>query len=208
MFHSSNPASQTWMETLGEVILASGSPRRKELLQNVGLPFVVEVSGCDETPILGESATQMVERLALVKAKAVAETKKSALVLGADTTVCIDGESLGKPDNQEHAIEMISQIQGRTHEVLGGVALVSIDRNIEIVRSFRTEVTMRPMSTEEIRWYVMTGEPMDKAGSYAIQGIGLQYVESIRGSYTNVVGLDIPQVMSLLKEVSAKSGHR
>jgi septum formation protein len=205
MSQTLNTSAQPWMEKLGEVILASGSPRRKELLQNVGLPFVVEVSGCDETPIVGESAIQMVERLALVKAEAVAKIRRTAIVLGADTTVCIDGETLGKPDNQEHAISMISQIQGRTHEVLGGVAILSAARNIQVVRSFRTEVTMRPMSIEEIRWYVTTGEPMDKAGSYAIQGIGLQYVESIRGSYTNVVGLDIAQVMGMLKEISEKA---
>jgi len=177
------------------IILASSSPRRKELLSQAGVEFAIVVSGCDETPIPGEGVQEMVERLAVVKAQAVANSHKDAIVIGADTTVWIDGQSLGKPTSPEEACEMLRQIQGRTHEVWGGIAILHHGRGIHKVWSHTTRVTMAEMNEGAIARYVSSGEPMDKAGSYAIQGLGLQFVESIDGSYSNVVGLNITALM-------------
>ncbi len=187
------------------IILASSSPRRKDLLSQAGVVFSIVVSGCDETPVPGESPREMVERLAVVKAAVVADQNTGAFVIGADTTVCIDGEVLGKPESFEQACEMLRKIQGRTHEVLGGIAILNRTLNIERVWSHSTKVTMAPMSEEVIARYVQSGEPMDKAGSYAIQGLGLQFVESVEGSYSNVVGLNISALMAELVTLGAHS---
>jgi septum formation protein len=193
------------------VILASASPRRLELLTQAGVKFEVIVPGVDETPLKDESPQAMVERLAALKAGAVAATRPDALVIGADTTVYIDGVSLGKPGSDEEAYEMLGMIQGRTHQVWGGIAVIrsgipmqggtSTSGCISRVWSHVTEVTMRQMSSAQIKEYVATREPLDKAGSYAIQGIGLQYVDSIKGSYSNVVGLNIASLMGVLREL-------
>ncbi len=187
------------------IILASSSPRRKELLSQAGVAFTIVVSGCDETPVPGESAQEMVERLAVVKAAVVAEQHLTAYVIGADTTVCIDGEVLGKPESVEDACSMLRKIQGRTHEVLGGIAIINRSKGLEKRWSHSTKVTMAPMSEDVIARYVRSGEPMDKAGSYAIQGLGLQFVDSVEGSYSNVVGLNIS---ALMVELVALGAHR
>jgi septum formation protein len=189
--------------TASSIILASSSPRRKELLSQAGVTFSIVVSGCDETPVTGESAQEMVERLAVVKAAVVAEQHPTAYVIGADTTVCIDGEVLGKPESFEEACSMLRKIQGRTHEVLGGIAIINRSKGLEKRWSHATKVTMAPMSEEVIARYVRSGEPMDKAGSYAIQGLGLQFVDSVEGSYSNVVGLNISALMVELVELGA-----
>lgn len=188
-----------------QIILASSSPRRKELLSQAGVDFKIIVSGCDETPVPGESVKEMVERLAVVKAAVVADQYPAAFVIGADTTVWIDDQSLGKPASVEEAHSMLGQIQGRTHEVWGGVAILNREKGIERVWSHSTRVAMSPMSPETISRYVSSGEPMDKAGSYAIQGLGLQFVESIEGSYSNVVGLNITSLMRELVAIGAHS---
>lgn len=186
-----------------QIVLASSSPRRRELLEQAGVVFSVVVSGCDETPVSGESPQQMVERLALAKASTVADNHQSSLVIGADTTVCIDGEALGKPETSKEAEAMLAKIAGRTHQVWGGVALVHRDLNLRQVWSHVTEVTMAPMSADTIARYVKSGEPMDKAGAYAIQGLGLQFVDRIQGSYSNVVGLNISALIERLKGLGA-----
>jgi septum formation protein len=145
----------------------------------------------------------MVERLALVKAEAVAVSHPDAFVIGADTTVEVDGESLGKPESPEDACRMLGMIQGRSHNVWGGIAVLHRGRQISRIWSHVTEVHMRSMTAREIARYVETGEPMDKAGSYAIQGIGLQFVDSVQGSYSNVVGLNIAALMLALVEIEA-----
>ncbi|MEY4669578.1 MAG: hypothetical protein RL518_2277 [Pseudomonadota bacterium] len=187
------------------IILASSSPRRKELLSQAGVSFAVVVSGCDETPVPGESAQEMVERLAVIKAAVVADQHPNAYVIGADTTVCIDGEVLGKPESFDEACSMLRKIQGRTHEVLGGIAIINRSQGLEERWSHSTRVTMAPMNEEVIARYVRSGEPMDKAGSYAIQGLGLQFVESVEGSYSNVVGLNIS---ALMVKLIALGAHR
>lgn len=187
------------------IILASSSPRRKELLSQAGVSFTIVVSGCDETPVPGESAQEMVERLAVVKSAVVADQHPNSYVIGADTTVCIDGEVLGKPESFEEACSMLRKIQGRTHEVLGGIAIINRSQGLEKRWSHSTKVTMAPMSEEVIARYVRSGEPMDKAGSYAIQGLGLQFVDTVEGSYSNVVGLNIS---ALMVELVALGAHR
>jgi septum formation protein len=189
--------------TKPSIILASSSPRRKELLSQAGVSFSIVVSGCDETPIPGESAQEMVRRLAVVKADAVAIQHPADFVIGADTTVCINGEVLGKPESFEEACSMLRKIQGRTHEVLGGIAIINRTQGLEHAWTHSTKVTMAPMSEEVIARYVHSGEPMDKAGSYAIQGLGLQFVESVEGSYSNVVGLNISALMAELVKLGA-----
>jgi septum formation protein len=182
-----------------KIILASGSPRRLELLKQAGVDFTVIVPDADETPITGESAKDMVERLALIKAETVARCHPEAYVIGADTTVCIDDLILGKPESKDAACEMLKRIQGRTHQVWGGISIVRECSALRQSWSHITEVTMRPMDDATIVSYVNTGEPMDKAGSYAIQGIGLQYVDVIWGSYSNVVGLNIATLIAELR---------
>lgn len=182
------------------IILASSSPRRKELLNSAGVKFEILVSDCDETPIAGEGPQAMVERLAEAKAEVIARSHPEATVLGADTTVFIENEILGKPSDVKEANLMLRKIQGRTHVVWGGVAILNRSRCVRLVSSYMTEVTMCPMTDAEIEWYTSTGEPMDKAGSYAIQGLGLQFVQSLNGSYSNVVGLDIAATMNLLRQ--------
>jgi len=184
------------------IVLASASPRRLELLTQAGVVFSVKVPGVDETPQVNESPQVMVERLALLKAATVAEQEPQAYVIGADTTVFIDGRSLGKPESDLEAFDMLMCIQGRTHQVWGGIAIVNEQQRVSRVWSHVTDVTMRSMSKQEIREYIATKEPLDKAGSYAIQGIGLQYVDSISGSYSNVVGLNIASLLSVLRELS------
>ena len=181
------------------IILASSSPRRRELLTDANVAFDILVPGCDEIPLGEESAKQMVERLALLKAQTIASDQREAVVIGADTTVVIEGKILGKPENKEEAVEMLSQIQGREHNVWGAFAVVSHLQSQVFSQS--TRVTMMPMTKAQIDWYVATKEPLDKAGSYAIQGIGLQFVESIVGSYSNVVGLNIGALMNVLRKL-------
>jgi septum formation protein len=145
----------------------------------------------------------MVERLAVIKAAAVAEQHRDAFVIGADTTVCIDGEVLGKPESFDEACSMLRKIQGRTHEVLGGISIINRSQGLEMKWSHSTKVTMAKMSEEVIARYVHSGEPMDKAGSYAIQGLGLQFVDTVEGSYSNVVGLNISALMIELLKLGA-----
>jgi septum formation protein len=190
--------------SVSPLILASGSPRRRELLAQAGVQFSVIVPGCDETPVRGESAREMVERLALTKALAVATQHPESYVLGADTTVYIGGVSLGKPESVEEAYQMLRTIQGTSHEVWGGIAVVREASGIRECWSHVTRVTMAPMDDETIHEYVASGEPMDKAGSYAIQGLGLRFVASIEGSYSNVVGLNLTTVMDKFRELSCR----
>lgn len=182
------------------LILASGSPRRSEMLTGCGIAYEKKVSECDEAIIPGESAKDMVERLARLKAETVAALYTDRWVLGADTTVVVDGEILGKPEDINDAYRMLSHIQGRTHDVWGGFCLTRSGQSI--VESHLSKVTIMPLNAESIRAYVETKEPMDKAGSYAIQGIGASLVSEVTGSYTNVVGLNLAAVINAMLNLS------
>lgn len=185
-----------------QVYLASKSPRRRELLSQIGVPFeplAVEVA---EQRSDGESAEDYVTRLAREKAEAGAILMQERglivrPVVGADTLVVCDGIILEKPRDAAHATQMLTQLSGRSHEVLTAVSLC--DGNQQQSRLASTRVNFRPLSDEEIRRYWHTGEPRDKAGAYAIQGLGAVFVDSIEGSYSNVVGLPIEQLVILLR---------
>lgn len=182
------------------IILGSSSPRRRELLAGCGLQFEIMSPDIDEQVFAGESAQSLVERLAAEKGSCIAAKVPDAWVLAADTVVVRDNEILGKPADADDAVRMLSSIQGRTHQVWGGLALINIVRRVERVFSYSSQVTIKPLSLPEITAYVKTGEPMDKAGSYAIQGIGAALVTTVEGSYSNVVGLNIAAVLDLLIE--------
>jgi septum formation protein len=173
------------------LVLASQSPRRSEILRQAGIPFTVRVAAVDETPLAGEKPEEYVVRLAELKALAV-PAGPDETVLGADTTVVIDGEMLGKPANAADARRMLERLSGRQHQVITGICL---KRGGEVVREYAvTKVWFAPMSAREIEEYVLSGEPMDKAGAYAIQGLASKFVERIDGCYFNVMGLPVALV--------------
>lgn len=180
------------------MVLASSSPRRRELLQQIGVSFRIQVQSVDETPRPDERPDAYVARLALEKARAVAALNPGSVVLGADTTGVLAGQILVKPEHDADARRMLRAMSGRTHEVLTAVALVQDER--EQVRVVRTEVTFCPLTDAQIDAYVATGEPADKAGAYGIQGFGAVLVAGIHGSYSNVVGLPLTETAALLRE--------
>jgi septum formation protein len=184
------------------LILASGSPRRAHILSTLGIPFRVVVSAADETLQPGETGERAVERLARAKAEAVARAEPGLWVLAADTEVVCDGRILGKPGSEEGALEMLALLAGRSHEVVTGVCVA----NRGVLRSGveRSVVTLAPLSDEERRWYVATGEPMDKAGGYHVDGKGALFIESVSGSPSNVAGLPVRLVLRLLREAGVK----
>jgi septum formation protein len=184
---------------LPTLVLASASPRRRELLTGLGVRFAIRAADLDETPLPGEDPETTVLRLAREKAAAVA--RPGELVLAADTDVVLDGDILGKPRDPEDARRMLARIAGREHTVLSGVALEEPGRDRRTAAMAVSRVRMAPMTPERIEWYVATGEPLDKAGSYAVQGIGALLVEEIFGSYTNVVGLPLPLTWRLFREL-------
>lgn len=182
------------------LILASASPRRRELLAAAGLAFVVEPVEVDERALPEESPREYVERVARLKATAGAARASSAgsAVLGADTTVVVDGDVMGKPIDDRDAMKMLRRLAGRSHEVLTGVALSWEG----VVRSAVacTEVWFTSLDEDDMDWYVRSGEPRDKAGAYAIQGLASRFVTRIDGSYSNVVGLPVAIVLQLLAQ--------
>lgn len=180
--------------------LASHSPRRRELLKQLGLEFDVRVDNLAENPIWGLSAIETVQAMALQKAKHVATTLSQGVVLGADTVVECNDRVLKKPKFEAEAEEFLSFLSGETQQVHTGVAIVDIDGNRWPTAYATTEVTFRTLSTKEIKSYIRTKEPMDKAGAYGIQGIGAIFVEKIVGSYSNVVGLPLELVAQMLPE--------
>jgi len=181
------------------LVLASASPRRQELLRNAGITFTVQPADVDETPLANEGPRECAERLAREKALKVAQTRRQDLVLGADTVVVVDGMILGKPTDRGDAVRMLRLLASRTHQVITGVCLVQPDRHPRIASEI-TLVTMGEISDQEIRDYVDTGEPMDKAGAYAIQGWASRWIPRIEGDYSNVVGLPVAMVYRMLQE--------
>jgi len=185
------------------LILGSASPRRRDLLAQAGLAFEVQAADIDERALPGEAPRALAERLAREKAGAVATrvgTPPRRFVLGADTIVVVDGDVLGKPVDADDAVRLLARLVGRAHEVLTGVALVASDAPDRAdTRVVASRVVMRAASTDEIRRYVATGEPLDKAGAYAAQGEGRRFIEAIHGSETNVIGLPMDETLALLR---------
>ncbi len=210
------------------LVLASASPRRQELLRNAGISFVVQPADVDETPLVGEPPRSCAERLAREKALAVGKLRPQDVVLGADTIVVVDGAILNKPADANDARRMLRMLSGRTHQVITGVCLVTPVASRQLPAAsehaprerscgddehfLRTEsrelrtaseitlVTMTEISSEEIEAYVATGEPTDKAGAYAIQGMASRWIPRIEGDYSNVVGLPVARVYRMLRE--------
>ena len=185
------------------LILASASPRREELLRLLGLDFQVIPSRTDETFFINEKPAEHVLRLAENKAHTVAQTHPHAWVLGADTIVVIDGEVLGKPADASAAGRMLEKLSGRTHEVFTGFALMRLAGQVAIKEGVRAAVTFRNISADEKLWYIKSPEPYDKAGAYAVQGLGAFFIKEIQGSYTNVMGLPLCEVVDVLKKTGA-----
>lgn len=197
------------------LVLASASPRRKQLLEQLGLSFEIFPSVVDETPDPSLEPADLARGLAEAKASQVARRlaggpKDQALVIGADTIVIIDGEVLGKPADADDARRMISRLAGRTHRVITGVALCRPFTGETMVEHEETLVWIRPLEPHQIASYVATGEPMDKAGAYAIQGLGSALVYRIEGCYYNVVGLPVPRLVTMLQRfgIDVLSGSR
>ncbi|ACL73352.1 Maf-like protein [Thioalkalivibrio sulfidiphilus HL-EbGr7] len=187
------------------LILASSSPRRRELLEQIGVAYRVQAVDVDETPLAGETPRAFAERMALAKARAGWMAQSSGLsVLGADTVVTLDGVILGKPADRDEALHMLGRLSGNTHRVLSAVALVHGDR--EALKCAETRVRFRTLSPREISDYWASGEPADKAGAYGIQGLGALFVEHIEGSYTGVVGLPLFETGQLLEAFGVTHG--
>lgn len=183
------------------LILASASPRRRQLLEGAGYEFTIDVPDVDETPFAGEAPAAMVARLAGAKARVVADAAPAdSCILACDTTVVLDGAILGKPTSPEHAIEMLLQIAGRSHTVTSGYAVHVVGRE-PIVGTVDSLVIMSPISTDQAAAYVATEEPLDKAGSYAIQGIGRRFVDHYEGSFSNIMGLPMEAVVPELTTI-------
>ncbi len=186
------------------IILASGSPRRKTLLATLGLPFTIITSGVDEVIEPGLDPAALVQRLAVSKAAAVADALAEGLVIGADTAVVLDDTILGKPIDAEDAARMLRLLRGQQHRVISGVAVVDAATGRQAASSVTTLVRMNGYDEAQIGDYVVSGEPMDKAGSYAIQGLGGVLVAGIEGCYNNVVGFPLCEVAALLGQFGVR----
>jgi septum formation protein len=192
-----------------KLILASSSPRRAEILRNAGLSFSVLSSAVDETPLPGEGPEALVLRLAKAKAELVAARAVGpAIVIGADTTVVCEGKFLNKPESHEEARAMLQLLSGRTHAVLTGVALIRLPDGERRAFTESTLVHFRRISEDELAAYLDTGEPYDKAGAYAIQGMAGRFIPRIEGCYFNVVGLPLSRVVSELQSLGWPDGDR
>ena len=190
-----------------KIILASASPRRRELLEHGGIPFTVIPSQAEEK-ITTEQPGQAVEELSYLKCSDIYEKSLGdVLVIGADTVVASEGKILGKPSSQKDAVKMLQSLQGREHEVYTGVTIMAREGNENRKKTFheKTKVVFYPMSDEEIRSYVNTGEPMDKAGAYGIQGKSAVFIKEISGDYNNVVGLPLARLYQELKNMGIES---
>jgi septum formation protein len=193
-----------------KLILASASPRRSQILRDAGIPFEIARANVNERRRLGESARVMTRRLAQAKAQIIAKKlgKKplQAIVIGADTTVEVKGELLGKPQSLAQARKMLRKLAGKTHRVLTSVAAIRLPDHAQAIATVTTRVRFAPLSAEDIAEYVATGEPLDKAGAYAVQGIGGRFIERIDGCYFNVVGLPLARLYRMLSGLGWRPG--
>lgn len=186
------------------LVLASASPRRSELLRNAGIPFQVEPAHVPEVPLAQETPLAYAQRLARDKAYAVFRRRPKDVVLGADTVVVVDEHLLEKPANAEDAARMLRLLSGRSHQVTTGVCVLAA--GFERTEAEITEVRFSSLSEEEIAYYVATGEPMDKAGAYGIQGLASRWIGKIEGCYFNVVGLPVERVYRMLRAAEQATG--
>lgn len=186
------------------IILASQSPRRKELLSRHGILFSVFVTDADETVSEPMSPAMLVEELSCRKARCAAEhfLRDNVLIIAADTVVALENEIFGKPEDKQDAFRMLSALSGKAHSVYTGVTLARVEKGTVRYRKIvsETKVYFKPLTPEEIQEYIATGEPFDKAGSYAIQGLASRFVEKIEGDYDNVVGLPVTEILTILQE--------
>jgi len=183
-----------------KIILASASPRRKEILEKTGLQFIVDAGDYEEDLSLRMPARRLARYLSCEKAKAVAEKYKNAIIIAADTIISLDDKVFGKPHTNSEAIKMLNILNGRDHDVITGFTIMDTGEGQSVSRSVVTKVYFRKMTIREIEAYVRTGEPLDKAGAYAIQGIGAAIVKKIEGDYNNVVGLPVDALSRALRK--------
>lgn len=194
---------------LPKLILASSSPRRKKLLRQAGLSFVVRLSDVEERFQLTESPAQNAKRIALEKALSVRDSLKSGIIVGADTIVVLGKKILGKPRNKEEARRMLRRLSGKTHRVYTGFALVDVKTGRRYAGVEKTSVTFRRLGADEIRRYVASGSPMDKAGAYGIQDdYGAVFVEKVEGCFYNVMGFPLSRFITVLKQFVRDHRHR
>ncbi len=186
------------------IILASASPRRKELLQKLGLKFDVDPSSYEERIDPELPPRELAKSLSLEKAKAVARNRKNALIIAADTLIVFEGRVLGKPGTEAEACQMLKKLSGKSHTVITGFTIVDTESNTTLSKAIETKVYLRRLSSEEIRAYVRTKEPLDKAGAYAIQGLGSIIVDRIEGDHFNVIGLPLSALAESLKEFGVR----
>lgn len=183
------------------LILASQSPRRKEILEMIGITFSIEVANVDETMNLDNDLTIEIQKLAYKKAKAIADKQSNSVVVGADTIVVIDNEVLGKPINEEDAYKMLQQLSGRMHQVITGVCVLNQGVSTTFFNS--SDVVFNEMTDEEIWKYIKSKEPMDKAGAYGIQGIGGCFIKEIKGDFYSIMGLPLSSLYKILINIYA-----
>ena len=191
------------MPNHGTIILASASPRRTELMALAGIDFSVVPADIDEAVLPGEKPSEHVMRLSREKADAVAGTTNGRFFIGADTVVVLDDGIMGKPADEAEAFRMLSALSGRNHEVVTGFSVFDKVSGIHLTRCVRTEVTFKVLSEGEIRAYIASGCPMDKAGAYAMQGGAVHFIRSICGSYSNVIGLPMTELHETLCQLGA-----
>ncbi len=191
-----------------QVVLASASPRRKELLALTGLDFDIVIPRVDETITEKESPVEFCRRISIEKARNVSDQISNALVIAADTIVVMDDHIMGKPSDYAQAFTFLKKLSNRTHEVYTGYTILDVHSGQSLSRVISTTVRFREMAPEEINWYIATGEPMDKAGAYAIQGIGGMFIDHIEGSHTNVIGLPLSDLYGDLKKFGITTPKR
>ncbi len=182
------------------IILASASPRRRELLEKIGLKFEVAPSGDEEKIALGPEPLELAKRMSLAKAESVAQKYENAIIIAADTFVVFKNKILGKPHSEVEARKMLQTLSGKTHSVVTGFTIIDTEKHKILSRAIKTRVFFRKLTTEEIDAYVRSGEPLDKAGAYAIQGLGALFVKKIEDDYFNVIGLPLSALTEALKE--------
>ena len=194
------------LKKMARIILASSSPRRKELLEQVGLKFEIFSPDIDESVHVGESADHYVQRLAEQKAQAILAQFPDAIVIAADTSLVLDHKIIGKPESKQHAFEIWTALSDRQHDVLSGVCVLSSQCDPNTIQSMvvRTKVYFQKLSQLDMEQYWATGEPIGKAGAYAIQGYAAQFIPRIEGSYSNVVGLPLYETLQLLKNIDQR----